>query len=374
MQSELRFFPEQASTMAMPMDAFYFYLVGVSVFFTVLIFTLVVIFAIKYRRRPGNEVGQHIEGSRALEVIWTGIPLILVTVMFVWGAKLYYDQERAPADSMELLVTGKKWMWKFQHSNGRREINTLHIPIDKPVKLLIGSEDVIHSLFIPAFRLKQDAVPGRLTTMWFEATKPGTFHLFCNQYCGKDHSRMIGKVIAMEPGEFQRWLAGDAGLSPVAAGEKIFNSLGCNTCHLGGGNTQRGPSLAGLAGSTVKLIGGSTVVADDNYIRESIVNPQAAIVDGYQPIMPPFKGLVTEEQVLQLVAYIKSMPAPEATAPAHEGAAPGAANPEAAAPTEPEAPAPPAEAPAPEATPESAPEQTPEPTPPVEDADTTAPQ
>ncbi|MCX7717475.1 MAG: cytochrome c oxidase subunit II [Candidatus Sumerlaeaceae bacterium] len=309
MQGGLKFFPDQASTMAGPVDAFFFYLVGVSVFFTVLIFTLVAVFAVKYRRRPGNEQGAHIEGSKLLEITWTVIPLGLVAIMFFWGAKLYYDQERAPANALDVLVTGKKWMWKFQHSNGRREINTLHIPARTPIKLTMGSEDVIHNVFVPAFRVKQDVVPGRLTTVWFEATKTGSFHLFCNQYCGKDHSRMVGKVIVMEPNEFQAWLAGDTGLPPVASGELLFNQLACNSCHMGEGML-RGPSLAGLHGSRVALLGGGSVIADDDYIRESIVNPAAKIVDGYQPIMPTFKGLVTEEQLMHLVAYVKSLEAP----------------------------------------------------------------
>jgi len=216
---------------------------------------------------------------------------------------------RVPPGAMEVYVVGKRWMWKTQHMTGQREINELHVPIGIPVKLTMTSEDVIHSFFIPAFRVKQDAVPGRYTTAWFEATKAGEYHLFCAEYCGTKHSQMIGSIKVMEPGAFQTWLAGGTAGSPAQEGEKLFQSLACITCHRAD-SQGRGPRLEGLFGKTVRLTGGATVVADADYIRESILNPTAKVVDGYQPIMPTFQGLVSEEGVMQLIAYIQSLQQP----------------------------------------------------------------
>ena len=301
------FFPQQASTQASEVDAVYFFLVSVTAFFSLLIATLIVVFVIKYRRRHDQEVGVAIHGALALEMLWTIIPFGIVMVMFTWGAKVFFDLYRVPAGAMEIFVVGKQWMWKIQHANGQREINELHVPVGRPVKLIMGSEDVIHSFFIPDFRVKADVIPGRYNVLWFNATRPGTYHLFCAEYCGTKHSGMIGRIVAMEPSDFQAWLGGGAAAdSPVAAGEKLFSSLVCNTCHME--NQQgRGPVLTNLFGSKVQLQNGSTVVVDEAYLRESIVNPQAKIVAGFQPIMPTFQGLVTEEQLLQLIAYIKSL-------------------------------------------------------------------
>jgi cytochrome c oxidase subunit 2 len=301
------FFPQQASEQAGQVDGIYFFMVAVTAFFSILIATLVVVFAIKYRRRHRQEVGHAIHGSLALELLWTVIPFMIVMVMFVWGAKVFFDLYRPPAGAMEVFVVGKQWMWKVQHMDGQREINELHVPVGRPVRLIMGSEDVLHSYYIPAFRVKADVIPGRYNELWFTATKPGTYHLFCAEYCGTKHSGMIGSVVAMEPQAFQAWLAGGgASESPVAAGEKLFNDLACNTCHMDE-SQGRGPSLNDIYGKPVQLQSGSTVIADDAYIRESIVNPQAQIVAGYQPIMPTFQGLVSEEQLLQLIAYVRSL-------------------------------------------------------------------
>jgi len=310
------FFPQQASAQASQVDGVYFFLVAVTAFFSLLIATLIAVFAVKYRRRNDDEVGAAIHGSLALEMLWTIIPLGIVMVMFAWGAKVFFDLYRAPAGAMEIFVVGKQWMWKVQHPDGQREINELHVPVGRPVKLIMGSEDVIHSFYIPDFRVKADVIPGRYNTLWFEATKPGRYHLFCAEYCGNQHSGMIGSVVAMEPSDFQAWLGGGAASdSPVAAGEKLFTSLACITCHTEGSGA-RGPVLTGLVGTEVELADGRTVVADDAYLRESIVNPQAKVVAGFQPIMPTFQGLVTEEQLLQLIAYVKSLSrAPERTTP-----------------------------------------------------------
>jgi cytochrome c oxidase subunit II len=320
MWSGFPLFPEQASTMAGRVDALYFFLIAVSVFFSVLIGGLVVTFSIRYRRRSEMEVPAHHYGSVALELTWTFIPLAIVSVIFVWAVDLFFSLNRVPPDAMEVYVVGKRWMWKAQHQGGQREINELHVPVGAPVRLTLTSEDVIHSFFVPAFRIKKDAVPGRYTHAWFEATRPGRYHLFCAEYCGTKHSAMIGWVQVMEPAAFQAWLSGGAsGLSLAAAGEKRFQELGCVTCHRADSGA-RGPELDGLFGKPVALADGQTVVADEVYLRESIVNPAARIVAGYQPIMPTYQGLVDEEGLMQLVAYVRSR-----SKPAAEGA--GAASP-----------------------------------------------
>ena len=307
MFTDFPLFPEQASVQARQVDAIYFFMVAVTAFFALLIAGLIVFFAIKYRRRHDDEVGAAIHGSLALELIWTGIPLFIVLGMFAWGAKVFFDLTRVPAGAMEVFIVGKQWMWKAQHMSGQREINELHVPIGRPVKLIMGSEDVLHSYYIPAFRVKADVIPGRYSTLWFQATKPGKYHLFCAEYCGTRHSGMIGSVIAMEPADYQAWLDGGRSEdSPAAAGQKLFSALACISCHTESGQG-RGPSLNNVFGHDVQLEGGGKVLADEAYIRESIVNPQAKIVAGFPPTMPTFQGLVSEEQLLQLIAYVKSL-------------------------------------------------------------------
>jgi cytochrome c oxidase subunit II len=322
MWSGFPLFPEQASTTAGQVDALYFFLIALTAFFSLLIAALVFGFAIRYRRRSADERPPAIYGSLALELTWTLIPLAIVAVIFFWSADLYVTLSRVPKDAIEVNVVGKRWMWKLQHMTGQREINELHVPVGVPVKLSLTSEDVIHSFFVPAFRIKKDAVPGRYTTAWFQATKPGRYHLFCAEYCGTRHSNMIGTIVVMEPAAFQAWLAGGAsGVSLASAGEKLFQDLACVTCHKADSGA-RGPNLAGVFGRPVPLFDGSTVTADETYIRESIVAPSARVVAGYQPIMPTYQGLVTEEQLLQLVAYVRSLkgtevpPVPAAAAPA----------------------------------------------------------
>jgi cytochrome c oxidase subunit 2 len=301
------FFPQQASEQAATVDALYFFLVAVTGAFAVLIAILVAVFAVKFHRRHDDEVGEVIHGSLALELLWTFIPLGITMVMFVWGAQVFFHMTRAPKGATDIYIVGKQWMWKAQHMDGAREINELHVPIGRPVRLIMGSEDVIHSFFIPAFRAKADVVPGRFNHMWFTATVPGRYHIFCTQYCGTKHSNMIGWVTAMTPADYQTWLSGgSAGGSMVDAGAKLFADLTCNTCHLDNGQG-RGPTLKGVFGKQTLLANGQTVKVDDAYIRESILNSQAKIVSGFQPIMPTFQGLVTEEQLLQLIAYVKSL-------------------------------------------------------------------
>ena len=305
--SNLPLFPEQASTLAPRVDALFYFLIAVSVFFSLLISIAIVVFAIKYRRRSEAERPPLILGRLGLEIFWTAVPLAITMVIFVWGAKLFFVSYYPPANALEINVVAKQWMWKVQHPEGKSEIDELHIPAGQAVKLLLTSQDVIHDFFVPAFRVKKDVVPGRYTTVWFEPSKPGTYHLFCAQYCGTQHSGMVGRIIVMEPLAYATWVGGGGtGGSTDAAGGKLFQTLGCASCHLPN-DTGRGPSLVGLMGKTVALQNGRAVTADENYVRESILEPHAKIVRGYQPIMPVFKGSLSEEGVLQIISYIKSL-------------------------------------------------------------------
>jgi cytochrome c oxidase subunit 2 len=316
-------FPDQASTIASDVDHLLYFLLAVAVFFTVAIFVAIFYFAIRYRRRSEQELPNPVHGNMMLEILWSVIPFGLTMVMFTWGAAIFFRESRPPDQSIPIYVVGKQWMWKLQHMEGRREINELHIPLGRPVKLTMTSEDVIHSFYVPDFRIKQDVVPGRYSTTWFQPTKPGKYHLFCAEYCGTNHSRMIGWIYVMEPREYQQWLSGGAAMGSLSEeGGKLFESLACSNCHKPD-SSGRCPSLVGLYGRTVSLAGGGTVKADEAYIRESILQPSAKIVAGYQPVMPTFQGLVTEEGVVQLIEYIKSLgEKPGAGAAASSGAAP----------------------------------------------------
>ena len=307
MGAKIPFFPEQASSFAGEVDALYLFLIGISTFFSLLIAGLVIYFAVRYRRRSEHErppAAAH--AGITLEIVWSVIPFLISMVIFGWSASIYFTIQRPPDDAMELYAVGKQWMWKIQHLEGQREINELHIPVDRAVRLNMTSEDVIHSFYVPAFRTKQDVLPGRYTTTWFKAIKPGKYHLFCAEYCGTKHSGMIGWIYVMEPAEYQTWLSGGAGEGTLASrGEKLFQDLACTNCHHADGKG-RGPSLEGIFGKQVDLENGQKVTADEAYLRESILNPGAKLVNGYQAIMPTFQGLVTEDQVMQLVEYIKS--------------------------------------------------------------------
>ena len=309
MFSGFSLFPEQASTMAGRVDALYFALVGISAFFSVLIAGLIVYFAIKYRRRSPDSVGAGIHGSLVLELAWSGLPSLITMGVFVWGASVFFAMSRPPDEALNIYVVGKQWMWKFQHLDGQREINELHVPVGRPVKMIMTSEDVIHDFFVPAFRVKADVIPGRYTSIWFQPTKPGRYHLFCAEYCGTRHSGMIGQVVVMDPSEYQTWLSGGSPEGSLAsAGAKLFADLACNTCHRPDAQG-RGPVLEGLFGNTVTLQSGETMAVDEAYVRESILQPAAKIASGFQPIMPTFQGLVTEEQLLELVEFVKSLKA-----------------------------------------------------------------
>jgi cytochrome c oxidase subunit 2 len=296
--------PEQASTIARGIDHLYYFLTAVDLFFTALIFLTIFYFAVRYRRRPGNEKPAKTKTYLPLELAWTIIPALLCGVMFTWSASLFIKNSRPPRAATEIFVVGKQWMWKIQHGNGRSEIDALHIPVDVPIKLTMTSEDVIHDFFIPAFRVKKDVLPGRYTSLWFKATEIGKFHLFCGQYCGTGHSQMRGWVYVMKPADYERWLSGGVKTQTMAeAGAQLYEQYGCITCH----GTGKAPPFVNLFGTTVQLQGGQSVTADDAYLRESILFPSAKIVAGFPAIMPTFKGQLSEDQVLDLIAYIKSL-------------------------------------------------------------------
>jgi len=318
MDDRFRLFPESASPHAASVDALYIFLLGLSALFTIGIAGTIVYFCIRYRRGNKNVDRTETAGHfYKLEITWSVIPLVISLGIFAWGAELFYRGTRAPSDAIEIQVVGKRWMWKFQHPDGRSEINTLHVPAGKPVRLHMISEDVIHSLYVPAFRMKQDVLPGSYSSCWFEASGTGRHHLFCAEYCGTNHSRMTGEVFVLEPADYEAWLGGDTSNEPpLEAGRRLFTELRCNTCHaVGGANggaavaatPPRGPALDGLFGRDVPLRDGTKVRVDDAYLRESIIRPLAKVVAGYEPIMPSFETQVNEQQILQLITYIKSL-------------------------------------------------------------------
>src|SRR5258708_151327 len=271
MNTDFQLFPETASTAAGQTDALYIFLLALTAFFTVLIASLIIFFAIRYRR--GAIVNRDKNPSGIwLELIWLLFPIPILLFIFYWGAELYFAQRRPPAACMEVSVVARQWMWKFGHPQGRREIDELHVPVNQPVRLNMISQDVIHSLFVPAFRLKQDVLPGRYTTLWFEANQTGEYHLFCAEYCGTNHARMRGRVIVMTQNAYETWLEGEAADSPAVAGRRLFEKFRCDGCHAPGAES-RGPSLAGLFGKQVALDTGAAVIADDDYVRQSIVQP-----------------------------------------------------------------------------------------------------
>lgn len=324
-------FPEAASTFAGHVDLLYLYLIVVSIVFSIPIIVAIFAFSIMYREKEKFATPEEMHGSMILEVTWSIIPFIVSMTIFLGGALIYFEQFTPPKDSLDIYIVGKQWMWKAQHETGQREINELHVPVGRNVKLTMTTEDVLHDFDIPAFRTKADVVPGRYTYMWFNATKPGKYHLYCAEYCGLNHSGMGGWVYVMEQRDFDNWLSGNVSdQTPIEQGKDLFeNKLGCASCH-SGGPAQRGAKIEGIFNTQVKLVGGETVTADDNYIRNSILNPASQVVEGYQPIMPTFKGQVTEEQLNALVIYIKSL-SPNATAaataaPAANKAAPANSN------------------------------------------------
>src|ERR1700723_704732 len=299
-------FPREASPIAPYADALYFFLLTITVIGLTLVGCLIFGFAIRYRKEK-HPVAIQVEGSTLLEATWTIIPLALFLVVFVWGALLYFRIYDPPTNAMNIYIVGKQWMWKAEHPGGQHEIDALHIPINRPLQLTMISQDVFHSFSIPAFRVKREVIPGRYTTVWFEATQPGTYHLFCTQYCGTLHSQMIGEVTAMKPEEYQAWTAGStSGMSLAQNGERLFASLGCNSCHSGSA-AARGPNLAEVYSSRVQLANGSYTYVDDAFLRDSILNPTMHVTAGYAPIMPTYQGQISEEGLIDLVEYIKTL-------------------------------------------------------------------
>lgn len=321
MDDYVPFFPDQASTFAGQVDALFLTLLGLSSFFTLLIVSLITYFGVKYRRKSQASRAGVVVGNTKMELAWMGGLLMLALPVFIWSASLYFHIFRPPQDALEIYVVGKQWMWKVQHPGGQQEINELHVPVDQPIRLIMTSQDVIHSFYVPAFRLKHDVLPGTYVTAWFEATRTGAYHLFCAEYCGTEHSGMIGQVIVMEPRDYQTWLTGgSAAVGPpspesmAAQGEQLFLSQGCSGCHRMDGSGI-GPSLVGLFGEPVPLQEGGFVTADETYIRESIYFPNAKIVAGYPAVMPAYEGQISEEEMLLLVAYLKSLAEAEDAAP-----------------------------------------------------------
>jgi cytochrome c oxidase subunit 2 len=287
-------------------DAIYFALVTFSGFFTILIAGLILFFAIRYRRRSETETPPEVKPSMKLEVVWTAIPTVIALGIYAWGAAVYFDMVTPPNDALQVYVIGKQWMWHTQHLGGQREINELHVPVGRPIKLTMASQDVIHNFSIPDFRIRRDVIPGRYTTLWFTPTKVDKFRFWCAEYCGTNHSRMVGWVHVMEPAQFQSWLALRADGSLATEGRKLFYELQCISCHTGDARG-RGPALANIHGQRVPLADGTTIVADDSYLRESILNPDARLVAGFQPIMPSFAGQVSEREIVQLIGFMRSL-------------------------------------------------------------------
>jgi cytochrome c oxidase subunit II len=299
--------PPQASTSAQQIDWLFWSLAVVTLFFTVVIFFPLTWFAIKYRRGSKADRTNPSLGSNLIEVGWTSFPIVLSIALFSWGAVTYFHIERPPPNALQVQVVGKQWMWKLQHAEGKREINELHVPLGQAITLTMTSEDVIHSFFVPAFRMKQDVVPGKYVTEWFKPTRLGEYHLFCSQYCGTQHSAMIGRVLVMEPAAYQAWLtSGESNESIALAGERLFRERGCSGCH-GVNSKFHAPPLEGLYGKPVPLSTGEVVTADDQYVRDSIMLPAKQIAAGYENIMPSYAGQLSEEEVMQLVAYLKSI-------------------------------------------------------------------
>ena len=299
-------FPAEASTIAPWTDALYFFLLAMTLVGLLLVGALIFYFSVRYRKEK-SPVATQVEGSTLLEATWTIIPLAIFLVTFVWGALLYFRIYNPPTNAMNIYIVGKQWMWKAEHPGGQHEINALHVPIGRPVQLTMISQDVFHSFSIPDFRVKREVIPGRYSTVWFEATDAGTYHLFCTQYCGTAHSAMIGQIVAMSPDDYTKWTQqSTSGMSLAQNGERLYSSMGCNACH-NGTAAARGPNLAGVYGSKLQLTNGSQVLVNDAYLRDAILNPSQHVTAGYAPIMPTYQGQVSEEGLIDLVEFIKNL-------------------------------------------------------------------
>jgi cytochrome c oxidase subunit II len=315
--AQFQFFPEQASKMAGQVDMLLIWLVWVTGAVTLGIAAVTIFFLAKYRKRATADRTPPKSGSLPVEVTWSVIPFFIFVGFFGWGAKIYFDESEVPKNAMEVHIIGKQWMWKLEHMQGKREINELHVPLGQTVKLVMTSQDVIHSFFLPAFRIKEDVLPGRYTTQWFQASKLGTYRIFCAQYCGTNHALMIGQVVVMTPTDFSAWLkTGRETVSVAQRGEQLFHSFGCSGCHAAQAAV-RAPLLEGIYDSQVPLADGRIVHADERYLRDCILLPNTQIVAGFDPVMPSFQGRISEDDLLAIITYLKSIGSspPEANIP-----------------------------------------------------------
>ena len=303
--------PPQASTLAPSIDSLFWFITFIDALFFLLIVGLITVFVTRYRRRGPDEVTPHITHNQKLEVIWSVVPLFIVIVIFFWGFHGFMRAQVAPANAIEIQVTGKKWLWQFEYPDGMRTLNTLHVPVNRPVRLIMNSEDVLHSFFVPTFRTKMDVLPGRYTELWFEPTKAGEHQVFCTEYCGKGHSDMLAKIFVDDPATYERWLKeGDPEEQKMPLpelGKMVYENMGCATCHSIDGTRGQGPSWRGIFGTTRQFNDGTSAVADENYIRQSIMDPHSQVVQGYEPVMPTYKGLLRDRQVLGVIEYIKQL-------------------------------------------------------------------
>ncbi len=309
--------PENASNLASGVDNVILFVTVVSVFFFFLISAFLVFFAIKYRRRSDQDETPYITGNEMLEVVWTVIPSVILMVIFAWGYIQFAEMRNPPSDAMEVNVTARQWLWQFDYYNGKRTINELYVQQNRPVKMVMRSEDVLHSFFVPDFRVKQDILPGNYTQLWFTPTKIGTFDLYCAEYCGTNHSKMLAKVNVLSPEAFAIWEKGigieEAGgalavnLSPAESGRKLYDNRGCGACHSIDGSDGIGPTFKALFGKVEKLQSGETITVEENYIRESILNPNEKMVEGYAPVMPSFIGILSDEEITDIIEYIKTL-------------------------------------------------------------------
>ncbi len=308
MNPELQFVPEAASRSATETDLLSLTLLGVVTLFSLGIALAIVYFVARYWHT--RETDRHVRATKAMfwavEITWSVVPLIIALLIFWWGARLYMRRQQPPDSAIQISVVAKQWMWKIGHASGPREINTLHVPAGRPVRLTMISEDVIHSFYVPAFRTKQDVLPGRYMTLWFEATRPGNYHLFCAEFCGTDHARMIGTVVVQTPEDHAAWLAEQNAMTAAQRGSLLIERSGCLQCHGPEGNGS-GPPLAGLYGRPVLLSSGERVIADESYIRRSILTPQAQVHAGFQPVMPTFEGKLEPEEILDIIAHLRSI-------------------------------------------------------------------
>jgi len=308
------FLPPAKSTVADSYDLLFEFVHISSLILTIGVLAALIYFIVKYRRKSENEVTPVITHNNKLEITWSVIPLVLVLICFGWGFRIFMDMTSTPQDAYEVQVTAQKWLWRFQYQNGASSTGELHVPAGRPVKLTMSSNDVIHSFFVPDFRIKQDVVPGRYTSTWFNAPETGESVIFCTEYCGTDHSNMSGTVIVHEPAEFEDWLASNAGgasrpsdLTPAEWGEQLVQQNACTTCHSVDGSQLTGPTWQGVFGSQERLTDGTSVTVDENYIRESILEPGVNIVEGYDNVMPPYQGVFSEEQLNAIIEYIKTV-------------------------------------------------------------------